>query len=157
MLNYLSGSLALSIVILASSCAVFVNVPEETTVETENNLNSMSVDINGTTTNVDGVDLENVAIGDVMFSSVAYGTTSAKKVTNSSGEVNVTIGTAVVFTRVLDQTVSVSFSNISPMTTTITPETINTVVFNQTTAGVIFQALGKKKVSKAYVNSAMFN
>ncbi len=149
MSRLLSGSLALCSVVLAAGCAVFVSPPPQTTVETENNLNGMSVDVSGTTTYVDGIDLEDVAIGDVFFSTVAYGTTSSEKVTNSSGDVNVTIGTAIVFTRVLDQTVPVSFSNISPMATTITPETVNTVVFNQTTAGVIFQALGKKKASKS--------
>lgn len=117
-------------------------------VEAENDLNGMSVDVGGITTGVDGIDLENVAIGDVAFSTVDYGTTSAQKITRSSGEVTVTIGTAVVYTRVLNQLVPVSFSNINPMSTTITPETVNTVVFNQTTAGVIFQALGKKQKAR---------
>jgi hypothetical protein len=148
MLKILSVSLVVSIVLVTSSCAVFVNTPADTTVETKNNLNSMSVDVGGITTNVDGIDLENVTIGDVVFSSVPYGTTSAEKVTNSSGDVDVTIGTAIVYTTVLGLSVPISFSNISPMTTTITPETLNTVVFNQTTAGVIFQALGKKKKSR---------
>jgi hypothetical protein len=143
------GLLALCAIAVAAGCSVFVSSPTQTTVEAENNLNSMSVDVNGTTTNVDGIDLENVTIGDVFYSSVPYGTTSAEKVTNRSGDVTVTIGTAVVFTQVLNQTVSVTFSNISPMSTTVTPETVNTVVFNQTTAGVIFQALAKKKALNA--------
>ena len=129
----------------SAGCALIVSVPDQTTIEAENNLNSMSVDVGGTTTDVDGIDLENVTIGDVFFSLIPYGTTSSEKVTNRSGDVTVAIGTAVVYTKVLTQTVTISFSNITPMTTTITPEVVNTVVFNQTTAGVIFQALAKKK------------
>ena len=133
-----------------AGCTVAINDPQPplTTVEAENNLNSMSVEVSGTTTNVDGIDLESVTIGDVFFTSVAYGTTSFEKVTNRSGNVSVTIGTAVVYTTVLGQTVPIEFQNISQMSTTITPERLNTVVFNQTTAGVIFQALAKKRVLK---------
>ncbi|OGJ84612.1 MAG: hypothetical protein A2268_11325 [Candidatus Raymondbacteria bacterium RifOxyA12_full_50_37] len=130
-----------------AGCTVAINDPPPlTTVEAENNLNSMSVDVSGTTTNVDGIDLESVTIGDVFFTSIAYGTTSYEKVTNRSGNVSVTIGTAVVYTTVLGQTVPIEFQNISQMSTTITPERLNTVVFNQTTAGVIFQALAKTSV-----------
>jgi hypothetical protein len=109
-----------------------------------NDLNSMSVDVNGATTDVDGIDLENVTIGDVGFSSIPYGTTSSEMVTYTYGGVAVDIGTAVVLTNVLNQTVSVSFSNISPMSTTITRNVVNSVIFDQTTAGVIFSALAKK-------------
>jgi hypothetical protein len=136
--------LAVCAVSLVAGCAVVVTPPPQTTVEAENHLTSMSVDVSGTTTTVDGIDLENVAIGDVSFTSILYGTTSSEKVTNSSGKVDVDIGTAVVWTKVLNQPVSVSFSNISPMSTTITRDILNTVVFDQTTAGVIFSALAKK-------------
>jgi hypothetical protein len=137
--------LALCAVSLVTGCAVIVTPPPQTTVEAENHLTSMSVDVSGTTTTVDGIDLENVAIGgDVSYSSIPYGTTSSEKITNSYGKVDVDIGTAVVWTKVLNQPVSVSFSNISPMSTTITRDVVNTVVFDQTTAGVIFSALAKK-------------
>jgi hypothetical protein len=136
--------LAVCAVSLVESCAVVVTPPVQTTVEAENNLTSMSVDVSGTTTTVDGIDLKNVTIGDVSYSSIAYGTTSSEKVTNSYGKVDVDIGTAVVWTKLLNQPASVSFSNISPMSTTITRDVVNTVVFDQTTAGVIFSALAKK-------------
>ena len=133
----------------SAGCALIVAVPDPTMVEAENNLNSMSVDVSGITTDVNGIDLEDVVIGDVLFSLIPYGATTVAKNTNRSGDVTVAIGTAVVFTQVLNQTVSISFSNISPMETTITPNVVNTVVFNQTTAGVIFQALAKKKAPTA--------
>lgn len=136
--------LAVCAVSLVAGCAVVVTPPPQTTVEAENHLTGMSVDVSGTTTNVDGIDLENVAIGDVSYSSIAYGTTSSEKVTNSYGKVDVDIGTAVVWTKLLNQPASVSFSNISPMSTTITRDVVNTVIFDQTTAGVIFSALAKK-------------
>jgi hypothetical protein len=148
MLKKLSGLLALCAFFTVSGCSLWVSTPTpppQTTVEAENNLTSMSVDVSGVTTDVNGIDLEDVSIGDVSYSSILYGTTSSEKVTDRSGNVTVTIGTALVSTQVLNQTVTIPFSNISPMSTTITPETLNTVVFKQTTAGVIFQALAKKK------------
>lgn len=142
--------IALCAMVLVAGCAVIVSPPPaQTVVEAENNLNSMSVDVGGSTTDVDGIDLENVGIGDVSYASIPYGTTSSQMVTNRSGTVSVDIGTAVVWTKVLNAPVSVSFSNITSMSTTITPETVNTVVFDQTTAGVIFQALAKQKTAMA--------
>lgn len=138
--------IALSTAILTINCSVLVSPPQYTSVEATNNLNGMNVDVNGTTTDVNGIDLENVQIGDVGYSAIAYGTTSAEKVTNRVGDVTVTIGTAVVYTNVLNQSVPISFSNISSMSTTITPDVVNTVVFNKSTAEVIFSALAKKKV-----------
>lgn len=137
---------ALSAAILTVNCAVLVSPPTYTSVEATNDLNGMNVDVNGTTTDIDGIDLENVQIGDVGYSAIAYGTTSAEKVTNSIGDVTVSIGTAVVYTNVLNQSVPISFSNISSMSTTITPNVVNTVVFNKSTAEVIFSALAKKKI-----------
>jgi hypothetical protein len=129
---------------LVAGCAVVVTPPVQTTIEAKNSLNSMSVDVGGTTTNVDGIDLENVIIGDVSYSSVPYGTISAEKVTNRYGDVTVTIGAAVVWTKVLNTPTSVTFSNISQMTATITPDILNTVTFDHSTATVIFSALAKK-------------
>lgn len=137
---------ALSVAILTVNCAVLVSPPAYTSVEATNDLNGMNVDVNGTTTDIDGIDLENVQIGDVGYSAIAYGTTSEEKVTNSIGDVTVSIGTAVVYTNVLNQSVPISFSNISSMSTTITPNVVNTVVFNKSTAEVIFSALAKKKI-----------
>jgi hypothetical protein len=152
MLKKIVWTVSIGAAILATGCAVLVSPPPPaellTTIETENNLTSMSVDVNGSTTNVAGIDLEGVTVGDVFFSTVPYGTTSAEQVTNRSGNVSVDIGTAVVFTQVLDQTVPVSFSNISSMSATITPGIINTVIFDQSTAGVIFQVLAKKTAVK---------
>jgi hypothetical protein len=133
-------------VALVISCAVFVTPVVQTTIEAENNLNAMTVDVGGVSTSVNGIDLEGVAIGDVFYTSIPYGTVSSEKVTNRSGDVTVDIGTAVVLTRVLNQTVSIAFTNISPMVTTITPATLNTVIFDETTAGVIFSAFAKKKI-----------
>ena len=127
------------------SCAVILSPVSPTTIRAENGLTAMSVDVSGTTTEVSGIDLGGVTIGDVYFSSILYGTTTAAKVTNRAGDVNVTIETADVSTTVLGQIVLVSFNNISPMSTTITPQTENTVVFDQSTAGVIFSALAKRK------------
>ena len=145
MFNKLVCILSLCAVAMVADCTINVTPLAVTTVKAENDLTNLSVDVNGTTTDVTGIDLIYVTIGDVFFSFVNYGTTTSAKTTDRSGNVAVTMDTAVVYTQVLGQTVSLSFSNISPMSATITPDKENTVIFDQSTAGVIFQALGKKK------------
>jgi hypothetical protein len=136
--------IALCTTVLMINCAVFIAPPEQTSVEVTNNLNGMNVEINGTITHVLGIDLENIQIGDVYYNSILYGTTSDLKITERLGDVPVIIGTAIVYTDVLNQSVPITFSNISSMSTTITADVINTVVFNQTTAETIFNSLAKK-------------
>jgi hypothetical protein len=143
----LLGLLVLGMAVLVSGCAVFITPSTPTTIKAQNSLTAMSVDVGGTTTHVNGIDLVDVTIGDIVFSSIDYGTTTAAVTTHRSGNVAVDIGTAVVWTTVLGQATSVSFTNISPMSATITAETENTVDFDQSTASVIFQALAKKKAS----------
>jgi hypothetical protein len=116
-----------------------------TRVEVENDLTDLTVDVAGSPTSVTAIDLAGVTIGDAYFPFVGAGTTSATQSTGSSGRVDVTIDTAYVWTSVLGVSVEVPLTNIAAMTVTITPGTINTIVFDQTTAGAIFQALGKRK------------
>lgn len=142
----LFGVIALCVISMLESCTVVVTKPTETTIKAENDLTSMSVDVNGTTTNIDGIDLIKVTIGDVYFPYIDYGSTSATQVTNKSGKVTVYIDTAVVSTKVLGKTMFIPFPNISPMSATILTDQLNTVVFDQNTADMIFQALAKKKV-----------
>lgn len=146
MLKKIISIISLGAFILISSCAVEINSPDlVTTVEVENDLYDLSVDVGGITTDVEGIDLEDLFIGDVSYSLVSYGTISSEKVTYMTGEVDVDIGSAVVYTAVLNQIVSISFSNISTMSTTISRDKTNTVVFDHNTAGTIFQALAKKR------------
>ncbi|MCU0610048.1 MAG: hypothetical protein MUF22_09825 [Chitinispirillaceae bacterium] len=133
---------------LLLQCSVEVFLPPQTTIRAENDLTAMSVEVNGASTEVTGIDLAGVTIGDVFFSSIDYGTITAAKATNRSGEVAVNIDEALVWTKVLGVPVSLSFPNITPMSTRIISEKENTVVFDETTAGVIFQALAKRNVSK---------
>jgi hypothetical protein len=142
----LFGVIALCVISMLESCTVVVTKPTETTIKAENDLTSMSVDVNGTTTNIDGIDLIKVTIGDVIFPYIDYGTTSATQVTNKSGDVTIYIDTAVVSAKFLGSTVYTSFPNITPMSATILPDQLNTVVFDHNTANMIFQALAKKKV-----------
>ena len=146
MLKSMFGTLAASLMAITMACNVTVVTPPQTTVKAENDLTAMSVDVKGATTNIDGIDLSAVTIGDVYFSAIDYGTTTASKVTNRSGDVTVYIDTAWVYTKVLGMPMpGIPFTKISNMTTTITPQTANTVVFDDNTAKVIFQALAKKK------------
>jgi hypothetical protein len=120
----------------------------QTKVEVENDLTNLSVDVAGATTNVTAIDLAGVTVGDAFFSFVEGGTTSSTQVTGSSGSVTVTIDTAYVWTNVLGVSFEVPLTNIAAMTAQITPGTINTIVFDQTTASVIFNALAKRKAKQ---------
>jgi len=118
----------------------------QTKVKVENDLINLSVDVGGVTTNVDAIDLAGIAIGDVVFPFVQGGQTSAAQVTNRSGTVTVMIDSAYVLTTILGQTVTLPFAVLTTMSTTITPGITNTVVFDESTAATIINALGKKKV-----------
>ena len=118
----------------------------QTKVKVKNDLTNLSIDVGGTTTNVNAIDLAGITIGDVNFSSVDGGTTSDAKTTNSSGTVDVTIDSAYVLTTVLGIPVTLPFAVLTTLSTTITPGITNTVVFDESTATAIIQALGKKKV-----------
>jgi hypothetical protein len=56
------------------------------------------------------------------------------------------IDSAYVLTTILGQTVTLPFAVLTTMSTTITPGITNTVVFDESTAATIINALGKKKV-----------
>lgn len=146
MLKKLFWVIPAGFIAILGGCTVFVATPEETTIKARNDLTAMSVDVNGKSTNIEGIDLIDITIGDVYFPYIEYGTTSAVKVTYRSGNVSVYIDTAVVSTKVLGQTVFIPFPNISPMSARINANQSNTVVFDESTATVIFDALAKKKV-----------
>ena len=132
--------------LLFAGCQVDIVTPPPTTVKAENDLTNLSIDVQGTTTNVDAIDLANVYIGnDVFFSYVEAGYTTGSKTTHESGKVTIDIDTAIVVTKVLGVAVELPFTNINSMSATIESNTANTVVFDQTSAGVIFSTLAKKK------------
>jgi len=132
--------------LLLASCTVNVLTPPSTTVKAENDLTNLKIDVKGTTTNVDGIDLANVYIGnDVFFSYVQAGYTTNAKTTHESGKVTVDIDTAIVITKVLGVPVGVPFTNLSSMQVTIASNITNTVVFDEVSAGVILSGLAKKK------------
>jgi hypothetical protein len=128
------------------SSFLFATVTIRTKVKVENDLTNLSVDVGGTTTNVAEIDLAGITIGDVVFPFVQGGTISAAEATNSSGTVTVTIDSAYVRTTVLGLPVTLPFAVLTTMNTTITPGITNTVVFDESTAATIIQALGKKKI-----------
>ena len=143
--------------IIAALCAVYavmmfsgctIVVENDTQVKAHNSLTNLSVDVGGTTTDVDAIDLINVWIGDVSFSSIPGGYTTSPKTTKRSGSVTIQIAEADVITTVFGASVSVTFTDIDDMTTDIEKGTTNTVEFNSTTAGVIFSALAKKKAKE---------
>ncbi len=131
---------------IIGGCSVTVIAPEETKIKAENNLVDLSVDVDGSTTNVDAIDLADVTIGDVYFSYIQGGTSTTAKTTSRLGKVSIFIDTAIVLTTVLGKPVDLAFPNIDPMSTNITRDVTNTVVFDRSTASQIFSALAKKKV-----------
>jgi hypothetical protein len=131
--------------IIISGCSIFVESPTDTTVEARNELVDLSVKVDNVTTNVSTIDLYDVEIGDAFFTSIKGGVTTVEKTLSTTGDVDIVIGRASVGTKVLGQTVYLDFTDIDTMTTSIHSGTTNTVVFNESTAGVIFTALAKKK------------
>jgi len=127
-----------------------VVVQNDTQVKAHNALTDLSVEVDGQPNSVASIDLENVGIGDdVVFSEILGGTTSIAKTTKHSGDVYISFGSAIanVETVVLGTTHlnPVQITNITSMKTNLVAGTTNTVEFNETTAGVIFSALAKKK------------
>jgi hypothetical protein len=119
----------------------------ETKIKARNDLTDLTVDVNGSVTDVDAIDLEEVTIGDVLFSSVPAGTTTSEKSTQQSGAVTISIERANVVVMLLGQSVTMPMDDIDAMVTNIDKGTVNTVEFNETTAGVIFSALAKRKAN----------
>jgi hypothetical protein len=129
---------------ILAGCSVSIDTPPDTTIKAENDLTNLYIDVMGKTTQVDGIDLANVYIGDVYFSYVNAGYSTVSKISNSYGQVSVDIDTAIVMTTVLGIDVEIPFTNISTMSTTIESNTSNTVVFDETSAGVILSGIAKK-------------
>jgi hypothetical protein len=146
MFKKLSGLAALCLIVLVSGCTLTLAPAPETKVQVENSLTNLSVDVGGTTTAVDAIDLEGVTVGgDAYFSYIAGGNTSSAKVTTSSGN-NVTIAfdSAYVWTKVLGVSIKVGFKITTTMTTSITKEVTNTVLMDQSTASALIGSLAKK-------------
>ncbi len=145
MLRKLSKFTTLFIAVLVGGCTVTVTPPPQTTVQVRNSLTNLSIDVNGTTTNVDAIDLQGITVGDVYFDYVAGGQTSAPKVTDRAGTVTITIDSAYVWTTVLGKPLSVGFAVTVQLSATINSEEANTVIFDQSTASAIIQSLAKRK------------
>jgi hypothetical protein len=123
-------------------CSVTVIAPTETKVKAENDLANLTVEIG--TSSASGVDINlySVQIGDdVTFSSILSGTVTNEKVTSQSGTVDIVIGEADVISVFGTKT----FSNITGMSTYITKDKTNTVVFDSQSASVILNKLAKLK------------
>lgn len=101
-------------------CAVFFAPTEQTSTKIAIILNCMTMDINDTFPDVTGADLYYLQTGDIFYTSILYGTTSALKETERLGEVPFRIGKTIVYAEVLNQSVPVSFSEDSIMSTTVT-------------------------------------
>ena len=134
-----------SCVTIILGCTAFVASPNKTSINVLNNLGAASIDICGTTTDISGINLAGVIIGDVYFATVSYGTSTNHKSSKKVGEVAVSIDTAIVETGVLGETVSLRFTDINPMSVNIKGNKKNTIVLDTATARVIFMALAKKR------------
>ena len=130
------------------TACTFVFDVKTTTVVAQNDLTDLQVTVGGSPNNVTGVNLKQVTIGDVYFTAINAGTATAPETTDVSGTVDIDIGaaTATVKTVVLGQAsyTDVTISDIDKMQTDITSGEENTVIFDESTAGVVFSALAKK-------------
>ena len=132
-----------AIAVLATGCILEVHV-EPTTVRAQNDLYNLIVDVNGAESDVIAIDLKAVIIGDVVYSRINAGDITSTKEIDETGTVNVYIGSAEVTVDEFPIPITYIFEDIDPMETYIDANQLNTVVFDETTAGVIFSVLAKK-------------
>jgi hypothetical protein len=139
---------ALGLVAVFSGCFFDVYV-EPTTVRAQNDLYDLVLDVNGVESDVSGINLNAVVIGDVVYSRINAGEITNGKEIGEVGYVDVFIGSADVWYiergMFVDFYYKDTFEDIDPMETYIRENTLNTVVFDEETAGVIFSVLAKKR------------
>jgi len=127
MMKKLSGLAASCVLVLLAGCAITVTPPPSTTVRAENELSNVSLNINGTLTVVDEVDLYGVVIGDDAFSYVQSGTTSSEVSTQLSGTVTVSVDSAVGY---VNGKAMYLFTGISDFSVTLYSGELNSVAFS---------------------------
>jgi hypothetical protein len=135
----------LCLALIFTSCTVTVTTPE-TKINIENTMEDLDIITGGITYRIDYIDVKDVSIGDVDFTStIQAGTISDAKVTSRSGHVDVLIGTATA----KSTSVTFTFNNITLESVNILAGVTNTVIFDDITAGLIFAHVGtaKKKVN----------
>ncbi len=130
---------ALLLIFIITSCHFWIMV--DTTVRARNELTDLQVTVNRLKGDVEAIDLIGVTIGDVFLGSIPAGTTTSEKVIKETGDVDVYINKATAYLG----SIKIEFEDIDPMETYISPGQLNTVVFDETTAGVVFSALAKKR------------
>jgi hypothetical protein len=136
-------------VFLFTGCNIFIQIPE-TTITARNDLVDLQVTVQGVTSDVDGVKLNNVTIGDIVFNSIRAGEETNPVATDVSGYVDIDIGSATATVAMvglggLIVRTDYTFEGIDPMETFVDEGEDNTVIFDEQTAGTIFSALAKKK------------
>ena len=141
-------AIAATLTLVSVGCDIFIEVEPDTTLRAENEMVDLEVTVNGTTSEVDGIDLFDVTVGDIQFSEVLAGTITSSAVTERSGSVNVFIGSAdasvASYPLGIRRVDVYTFEDIDPMGATIIDGELNTVTFDETTAGDIISALAKK-------------
>lgn len=141
-------AVAAALTLTSIGCDIFIEVEPDTTLRAENNMVDLEVTVNGATSEVDGIDLFDVTVGDIQFSEVLAGTITSSAVTERSGSVNVFIGSAdasvASYPLGIRRVDVYTFEDIDPMETNIVDGELNTVTFDETTAGVVVSALAKK-------------
>ena len=141
------------VVIMTVGCHFWIEVPVETTVRALNDLTDLEVTVNGVTSEVPNIDLDQVIIGDVVFSYISAGTVTEYREIGQSGTVDVSIGSATAEVALIGIGGLVvyqdfTFYDIDPMETDIEEGEDNTVIFDEETAGVVFSALAKRRDQK---------
>jgi hypothetical protein len=132
----------LCLTIFLVGCTVTVFAPRETTIKAVNELVEINVTVDGETKKVNGIDLTDVTIGDVSFSSINYGEKTNEKTTHLDGVVNVHVGSAYAVFNALGSEVSVPLPILYDLGMTVKKEQTNTFYFDTET----YNKLTKKQV-----------
>jgi hypothetical protein len=143
-----AATTAAAVVMLVSGCNIFIDL-KPTTIKAQNDLENLEVTVKGVTSDVTAVDLSGVQIADVVFSRIDAGDITEAVETTESGSVDISIEAATATVALVGLGGSkvyqdYTFTGIDDMVTDISDGEDNTVIFNETTAGVVFSALAKK-------------
>jgi hypothetical protein len=158
MLKWLFAVSASCIVFFVGGCTLNVAPTANTFVKAVNDLNAVNVNISGTSTLLDKIDLYGVTVGDVTFPYVAGGTTTSAKVTNRSGTVNISIDSAVGY---VGSHRMYLFTGIPSSGVILNARVTNTVFFNTSSflagATITFETKVKVDNRLTYLNNIDVN
>jgi hypothetical protein len=109
-------------------------------VQVVNNLYNIDVTVDNIDYHINRIDLRNVRIGDVKYEHIDANTETTTIPIIDTGTVNISVESAtIIISSPKERTYTIS--NIKGMTMYIIPQSLNTFIFDRTTADIIIQKI----------------